>query len=238
MTDTETALLRVIAAQPDEDTPRLVYADYLDESGDPSSAARAEFIRLHTRAARLPPDSPERGFLDRRVDQLLCAWDVAWQREWPDGYKRLCGYRRGFAHRVASSASTLTTAADDPRLLFVDYLELTPDVSGSQLGAVLGHPLFARLTELVVRGGPLGPEGTRVLAAGQYPRLERLVLAGSMPGDADLSALGRSDGFPRLRVLDLAINAITAAGLDEFRRLPLAGRLDQLRGVDHLRARA
>ena len=34
MTDTEAALLRAIAAMPDEDTPRLVYADYLDEEGN------------------------------------------------------------------------------------------------------------------------------------------------------------------------------------------------------------
>ncbi len=35
MTDTEAALLRAIAANPDEDTPRLVFADYLDELGEP-----------------------------------------------------------------------------------------------------------------------------------------------------------------------------------------------------------
>lgn len=37
------ALLRAILAQPDEDTPRLMYADWLDENGQPD---RAEFIRL------------------------------------------------------------------------------------------------------------------------------------------------------------------------------------------------
>lgn len=37
------ALLRAILAHPDEDTPRLMYADWLDENGQPE---RAEFIRL------------------------------------------------------------------------------------------------------------------------------------------------------------------------------------------------
>ncbi|HEY1190616.1 MAG TPA: TIGR02996 domain-containing protein, partial [Gemmata sp.] len=36
------ALMAAIAAHPDEDTPRLVFADWLDENGDPE---RAEFVR-------------------------------------------------------------------------------------------------------------------------------------------------------------------------------------------------
>lgn len=42
MTD-EAALLAAIIAHPDEDTPRLMYADWLDENDRPE---RAEFIRL------------------------------------------------------------------------------------------------------------------------------------------------------------------------------------------------
>ncbi|QJX00112.1 TIGR02996 domain-containing protein [Frigoriglobus tundricola] len=41
----EAALLCAIHAEPDEDTPRLVYADWLDEHGRPE---RAEFIRVQT----------------------------------------------------------------------------------------------------------------------------------------------------------------------------------------------
>ncbi len=238
MTDTETALLNVIADQPDEDTPRLVYADYLDELGDPSSAARAEFIRLHTRAARLAPGSAEREPLDDRIDQLLCAWDVAWQWELPAGFKRLCGYRRGFAHRAAVNATTVVDAADDPRLLFIECLEFTPDVPPARLPAALAHPLFSRLTELIVRGVPswmgtpvcahLGPDGTRALARGEYPRLERLALAGAMLGYAGLGALGKSDGFPRLRVLDISSNRLAFNWLVAFHRTPLCANLRSL----------
>jgi uncharacterized protein (TIGR02996 family) len=42
----EDALLQAIYANPDDDTPRLVYADWLDENGD---AERAELIRLQVR---------------------------------------------------------------------------------------------------------------------------------------------------------------------------------------------
>ncbi|MBA4189924.1 MAG: hypothetical protein C0467_18220 [Planctomycetaceae bacterium] len=45
----EDALLAAIIANPDEDTPRLVYADWLDENGQEE---RAEFIRIQCRMAR------------------------------------------------------------------------------------------------------------------------------------------------------------------------------------------
>src|SRR5262245_61645453 len=47
------ALYRAILAHPDEDTPRLVYADWLDENGDAADRRRAEFIRLQIRLATM-----------------------------------------------------------------------------------------------------------------------------------------------------------------------------------------
>ncbi len=43
------ALLRAVCENPDEDTPRLVFADWLQENGD---EARAEFIRVQIALAR------------------------------------------------------------------------------------------------------------------------------------------------------------------------------------------
>ncbi len=45
------ALLAAILAHPDEDTPRLVYADWLDEHNDPD---RAEFIRVQVQLHNTP----------------------------------------------------------------------------------------------------------------------------------------------------------------------------------------
>ena len=53
MTTTGTALLAAILAAPDEDTPRLVYADWLEENGEPE---RAAFIRVQIRIAGLQRD--------------------------------------------------------------------------------------------------------------------------------------------------------------------------------------
>jgi len=62
----EAALLKAIIAHPDDDTPRLMYADWLDENTPdkkPSPAAgpsaRAEFIRVQCRLAQWPYDDPD-----------------------------------------------------------------------------------------------------------------------------------------------------------------------------------
>lgn len=49
------ALLAAICAEPDEDTPRLAYADWLDEH---DRNAQAEFVRTQIELARTPPWEP------------------------------------------------------------------------------------------------------------------------------------------------------------------------------------
>jgi uncharacterized protein (TIGR02996 family) len=53
------ALLRAIRAHPEEDTPRLMFADWLDEQGDEASRLRAEFVRLQCEIARLADDDSD-----------------------------------------------------------------------------------------------------------------------------------------------------------------------------------
>jgi uncharacterized protein (TIGR02996 family) len=47
------ALLAEILSNPDEDTPRLVYADWLEEHGGPPDLERAQFIRAQCTLSRL-----------------------------------------------------------------------------------------------------------------------------------------------------------------------------------------
>src|SRR5215471_10058848 len=54
MTDRQ-ALLAAIIAEPDEDTPRLAFADWLDEQGGRPNAFRAEFIRTEVALTREEP---------------------------------------------------------------------------------------------------------------------------------------------------------------------------------------
>ena len=55
MTDSHDALARAICAHPDEDTPRLAFADLIEEDGD---GLRAAFIRAQIALARVPSYDP------------------------------------------------------------------------------------------------------------------------------------------------------------------------------------
>ena len=68
MTDRD-ALLAAITADPDDDTPRLVYADWLDEHDE---GERAEFIRAQCRLEHLSPRTNEAKRLTKRATEL-CA---------------------------------------------------------------------------------------------------------------------------------------------------------------------
>lgn len=62
------ALIQTILDNPDDDTARLVYADWQQEYGD---AAHADLIRTQCALARLPADDPGAEPLRRRETELL-----------------------------------------------------------------------------------------------------------------------------------------------------------------------
>src|SRR4051794_14188885 len=78
------ALLQTIYDDPENDTPRLVYADCLEEQGD---SARAEFIRLECEQATIRHhpvvapnrwDSPRFWELEARLNELSSRHAAGW----------------------------------------------------------------------------------------------------------------------------------------------------------------
>ena len=94
------AFLRAIIADPDDDLPRLVYADFLDETGDPD---RAEFIRVQCRLAETEEHDPHFRELEDREHALLAANEGRWFRE-REGLNEWV-WRRGFVDEVADGHS-------------------------------------------------------------------------------------------------------------------------------------
>jgi uncharacterized protein (TIGR02996 family) len=64
------AFLRAIFANPAELTTRLVFADWLEETGEPANVTWARFIRLGVEAASLPGDSVRRRELAQQLSEL------------------------------------------------------------------------------------------------------------------------------------------------------------------------
>jgi uncharacterized protein (TIGR02996 family) len=108
MTDCD-ALLAAILTNPDEDTPRLVYADWLQENDEPE---RAEFIRLQCRLEQISRRSVEGRWLAKREQELQPKLF---------GHLNALGFanitfRRGFVGTITSGLLALRDNLDKLRL--------------------------------------------------------------------------------------------------------------------------
>src|SRR5260370_26451208 len=65
------AFLQDIIAHPDDDAPRLIYADWLADHGQPE---RAEFIRVECRSAARPLTARKWAALRKRAEPLGAVW--------------------------------------------------------------------------------------------------------------------------------------------------------------------
>ena len=65
---TDADFLAAVIEDPDSDGPRLIYADWLEETGD---EARAEFIRLQCTVAGVPESELEASPIIERTATLL-----------------------------------------------------------------------------------------------------------------------------------------------------------------------
>ncbi|VTR97179.1 Repeat-companion domain protein OS=Isosphaera pallida (strain ATCC 43644 / DSM 9630 / IS1B) GN=Isop_0537 PE=4 SV=1 [Gemmata massiliana] len=109
------AFLRAIFDAPDDDTPRLVYADFLQEQGDED---RAEFIRVQCELALKPWDEST-----DRVRRLVTRERELSVRLFPDGAPCECVYSgeidrspvRGFGLSGATFVVTDAVLADPGR---------------------------------------------------------------------------------------------------------------------------
>ena len=93
MSDRDT-LLAAIVAHPDEDTPRLMYADWLQENGQPE---RAEFIRI-----QCAPDADEAA--EERAFELEERNRGRWLARMPQFSEARWGFQRGFPERLEADS--------------------------------------------------------------------------------------------------------------------------------------
>lgn len=82
------ALYRAVVASPEDRTVRLVYADALDETGDPADADRAEFVRTQIELEGLADGEAWRG---RSPDLGKARCRDLFDRHWLDWWRPVCG---------------------------------------------------------------------------------------------------------------------------------------------------
>ncbi len=218
------AFLDSICAAPDDDTPRLVYADWLDDHGD---ADRAEFIRLQCELAHGVMDAERLVHLRQREQALLSEHRTDWEKEVPAWARRLVEFQRGFIAKVQGTALDFLKSADGlfhrapvQAIHFRSYSE--------RVGELARSPFLARLTTLSFRGeygDCLDEKGARLLARSPHlSRLRVLDLGLCAIGPAGMKALAGAATLARLTTLVLNGNAIRPAGAQALANAPhLAG---------------
>jgi len=217
------AFLEDIVARPDDDAPRLIYADWLEERGDP----RGEFIRLQCALAGMTVGDPRRPALQERERQLLARHAHDWCA--PLGLEPgQCTFRRGFvevvemhAEQFVASAETLFRAAPVRQ---IHFLHATASIA--ELAAC---PWLTRLRTLDLSGNALRDSGAAVLAASPHlSGLAALDLGGCEIHQKGAEHLANAVGLSRLGTLGLAGCGIGAAGLRAILYSPALRRLTAL----------
>ena len=215
------ALLSAILARPDEDVPRLAYADWLDENGDDPD--RAEFVRVQVALARGVPDEERRAF-EAREKKLLSLHALRWleplrERGGPLESGNTHGqFRRGFVEVLWMPAAWFITRA---HVLFarVPARELRVTRTTIEELATLVHGGFLlRLSALDLSDRGLGDDAAQVLARSRAAAaLSVLRLSGCGLTDLAARRLATAPFDWPLRELDVRHNPITAAGLAALR---------------------
>jgi uncharacterized protein (TIGR02996 family) len=219
----DAAFLRAILADPDDDLPRLIYADYLDERGDP----RGEFIRAQIEVARLPRGDARRKKLKERATQLRDRHEPEWVgplREFIDGWE----FRRGFVEAVTLGALAFLRQGD---ALFaaapVRQVALTH--AWEEVEALAQCPHLARLRSLSLSGNYLSDGDVAVLLKSAHvTHLDELDLSFNRYHAAAMEVLAGTPALGGLRVLDLSHNTIGASGAAALADSPHLGRLESL----------
>jgi uncharacterized protein (TIGR02996 family) len=203
--------LAAIHAAPDDDAPRLVYADALAESGDPADVARAEFVRVQLALARLPAGHPRTGPLVARQTDLLQQYHAAWTAP-VKGLVAGAEFRRGLLDAVSVDAGQFLAVGEELfRRLAIRRVRLL-DVT-RHLGRLVASPLLGRFPELDLAGTDLGNGGLHVLLRSPHlVSVESLDVSFNGLDDRGAARLAEADTIPALRHLTATDNRIGGPG--------------------------
>ena len=197
MTDRD-ALYRAVLDSPEDDTLRLVYADALEESGDPR---RAAFVRAQVELSRVP----EYDSLWVRARSHGRTFDPEWvaELELPDGIEWARDpFRRGLPGAVrARDGAAVVAQADELFMRYpIEALELSV-VRIPEAQEFAECPWLGRITSLSLVQGGGGHAVRRLLASDHFTRLTELRIGSELTTPATVAAVLRSRVFKRLTSL-------------------------------------
>jgi len=166
----EAEFLAAIYADPDDDGPRMVYADWLADKGDP----RAELIALQCSAEKSPAN-------DKRIRKLLAEHGKTWLGSIAPAVGAKFEFARGFLSKASiklKNGGDTQRYGDLPEWSTVEELEwMVPGQAPVGQEEFVRHIGPAMLNLRVAQG----PSATKLLQAKQPWRIEDLLVVTSDP---------------------------------------------------------
>lgn len=240
--------LQAICESPDDVAPRLVYADWLDEQGDP----RGEFIRVQCERETLSERDPRCRDLDFRSRSLLAQYRNVWARP-VRKWSRVTEYHRGFVEDITLRTDAFLESGEELLSISpVRRVKLTH--LKDQVEALAACPLLSRIHELSLRDTKFGLAKLKVflkspwiksiqgfdfsfnglsqsavreiLATPSLGPIKSLALDSCKLGDRGLSLLLESDWIQHLQKLEIRSNNLNN---DDAARIADCPRLRQLK---------
>ena len=223
------AFRRAVVADPADDLPRLVYADWLDDHGDPD---RAEFVRVQVEQARTPDLSPRGAALARRAAELI-AGNTDWAADVKAAHKLVGAWLgRGFVEAVTVYSKRFvehgTALLDAEPVTGVKLATLRAARGSVPLAAVLAAPHARRVRSLDLSTTPLtAAEVWQLNDPAALANLDTLTLGpADADGPLDLAAIVVS--LPALTGLHLESAAVGANAIRNMAGAAGIRRLTQL----------
>ena len=209
----QASLLAAIHENPDDDTPRLVYADWLDERGGAANEAHAEYIRLEIQHAC---DFPEFGWSKAKVnaqkpaEQLFRKYADEWfpaffgRQHVLRGASAEIRYRRGFPHEVYAWKNPLRLIERAEKVLQLAPITdlVLNDLDNHDLDWLLEQPWLSRLHRLDLYGYA-DTDWCTVAGCQHLKQLRDLMLYYGTLRPEDAAWIAKTNPCPRLKRLHI-----------------------------------
>jgi uncharacterized protein (TIGR02996 family) len=208
------AFVQAIIECPDDDALHLIFADWLEDDGQPE---RAGFIRSQIERQHLPPNDPRQVGMEKWEHSLLLRFVPCWFAP-PDGWTMGTNIlvRRGFPETLNVDLKMLLEYADDVFARWPITRLHRPALTGIPQMAreMAAAPFLAHIRDLELYYLFLGREIMSILLSSPYlGNLVRLHVGSNHLQDEGMQDLTCAPLLAWLQELDVSNNEITDLGL-------------------------
>jgi uncharacterized protein (TIGR02996 family) len=212
----EEAFLQAISEQPEDDAPRLIYADWLDEHGE---AVFADFIRVQCELARHPEEDDRWLQLKIQEEELWKGLEPRWRAQfvprWGRGmfpHLRLTDFRRGLLDGARVTVEPDVFVREAPGWIFLlGISNFTP--ASAMCDDFFACPQLWRVRSMNCERCNIQDSAMLGFAdARHFHNLRQLDLFRNYIGPTGIVALARCPSLTNLTDLDLTENRLGPEG--------------------------